>query len=148
MSDFTPAPWAWQYIVKPLKVVDGDTFDARVLLGLEAQLERIRFRLVGPGGEWFDAAESRGARASQAGVEAATMLRVQLARALTEPDIYVGVLTFKPDPRDSFGRWLAFPSVHVQKTSSGFVVVEVLDIIGTLVRAGVAELGGRFHAEA
>lgn len=138
--------WAWAFLVRPLRVVDGDTFDAVVDLGFGITLgmgRPFRFRLVGPEGEWFDAAESRGPKAQEAGRVAADALRAAFAPILAGEGL-VAVRTFKPDGRDAFGRWLAYPYAIV--TSEGGTLP--FDPVRALVDAGVARLGSRFPAPA
>lgn len=86
------------------RVVDGDTIDLTVDLGLKITWKGIRVRLVGPNGQWFDAPEiNRGTdKEKAAGRDARAWLKEHLL-----PGTYITIKTFKPDSRDSFGRWLS-----------------------------------------
>lgn len=83
----------WVFMATAQRVLDGDTIQVEVDLGMRVYSRQI-VRLVGPGGKYFDAPESRGAKASDAGRAAKDYLA-----QLLPPGTPLVIQTFK-DPQD------------------------------------------------
>lgn len=95
--------WIRKAVVE--RVVDGDTVSLTFDLGFGVQLEGQHVRLVGAASgvaRWFNAPESRGPLATEAGRAATEALRELLPEG--QP---VVVETFKGPGSDKYGRWLA-----------------------------------------
>ena len=105
----------YEYAAEITRVIDGDTFDARIDLGFRCHTEQ-RFRLLG-----YDAPEMRG--------ETARMGR--LAKDAMAAAIFSGTVTLRTQKGDSFGRWLA--SVLVQPSNPDQMS---FDLVDRLVRDG------------
>ncbi len=86
----------WTYRATCLRVVDGDTVDARLDLGFHVFMEQ-RLRLAG-----IDTDEMRSP-------DPATRARALIAKERLAALLPVGsvfTVTTETDPRDKFGRWL------------------------------------------
>lgn len=103
----------YRYLANIVRVVDGDTVEVDIDLGLRITMAKVKVRLVGPKGRRFDAPELNEA----GGAAARDSLRALLPqRVLLE--------TFKPDARDSFGRWLACIYVEDNVDAATLLVLE------------------------
>jgi len=95
----TPAVHDYDYDALVVRVVDGDTFDVTIDLGLHVRLTD-RIRVVGPDGRHFDAWEKRGEDRAR-GIEA-----WEYARTFAPEGANVLLRTHK-DRQGKYGRWLA-----------------------------------------
>lgn len=81
--------------------VDADTADLIVDLGFDVH-KVARVRIVGPGGEYFDAPEVRGPERPEG------LAALERVRGAVPEGARVNVTTFKGDSRGKYGRWLAY----------------------------------------
>lgn len=110
-----PAGWWWPATLE--RVVDGDTvvvtIHRRVALDLgfrdqvvlEADKPGQVLRLVGMGGRAVDAYETHGPDAPRGLAARAVTSEALLAHRLT--NLPLTIQTFRPFPRDKYGRWVA-----------------------------------------
>lgn len=112
------------YHFHPELVYDGDSVKGRLDLGLRTWRFGEWVRLVGENGRWFDAPEMRGAERVR-GIIARDRVREWLSPHLAGGEPLV-IQTFKPDPADAFGRWLAR-------------VIHPFDVTERLVAEGLGE---------
>lgn len=98
----------YEYRGRIALVYDGDTLHLIVDLGfgISHGNERLPFRvrLVGPGGKGFDAPEMHAKDPADRARAVACRDRV---RALLPVGAEAVFRTYKPDPSDKYGRWLA-----------------------------------------
>lgn len=141
-------PYRWMSRASFSRVVDGDTLEVRAIdPGFGLRLTRFNgpsprpyVRLVGPNGAYFDAAESRGKYAQEAGARATEMLRAMMAPFVVSADAWFAIETFKPDPRDDLSRWL----VNIVGVIEEDGMVRTWDPTQALVEQGVAVYNGRY----
>ena len=85
----------YEYRARVVRVIDGDTLDVDIDLGLKAWLRDVRIRLAG-----IDTPELHGPDSEKA----------KEARDFLDHEVGGGNVTLrtrKPDPADKYGRWLA-----------------------------------------
>lgn len=93
------SPDLYIYSASVLRWVDGDTVDVAVDLGFRIAW-RIRLRLVGPDGRYFDAWETKGSERERG------ILAWDFARDFAPEGSTVHIRTYK-DSQGKYGRWLA-----------------------------------------
>ncbi len=142
--------YKFRVLVRPCGAPDGDTiycdrmdFGQGSIRMAPAGLP-FGLRVVGPRGEWFDAAELRGRRARAEGKAAARIVTSMLEPVL-EGGLWLACQTFPnrhPRTQDRFGRYLYHPYAVVDPERD--YEQSQFDLVGTLVAAEVATLGHRF----
>lgn len=113
----------YKYRATVLRWVDADTVDLEVDLGFNVRL-RERFRLTGPRGVYFDAAEKRGEE-REYGKRALALVQKRCAHGSI-----VTVYTHKQD-KGKYGRWLATVMLD-----------DVMDVATVVVMAGLGKFNG------